>query len=547
MNVDYTLRIPSELIVEIMWHYSHVDNLQNLFPARGIGINPMTRISCVCRRWRDIALGDHSRFLWSQIHLRWPVPVVTRYLERSGKNTLLSIGFLYTSLPDADQFARHHAQLDPSRIERLSVDHAHPSLYQDAFMAWIYDILAEQSSAKNLWDLELQFGGPVIRQMQQTYSLTALPQISDVRCPRIPFQANLLNPTLLTRIEIAYSENSPSHIINILIHSPLLQTAKFRRTSNPIRIAGEFSLDHPPTFLQHLKTLEFGPCHTPFANAVLQSVIFPVSSEITAKIYRDTPRIMTSFPETLEFTLYSAHTLTVSAERMRLYLRGTYRVDPTHYPFRLGFASHDSPTYWMEFNEYENNGSKQGTDLLRDIARRHDSFPQLKKATVHVRHLPKAKPLIRLLTSCKNLEDLTLKSIAVNSFIAAFGSGDPDSPLCPLLRKLDIRGSAFDPYQLKDTLVERKASNCPIQDLSITTDVFLQTMPSRGLSVDEVLQKLDKLVDTYTDEGGYWTTATEPGRFQYEDVIEEDDPDEMYEAEPDQEYGGYDDDVYDDY
>lgn len=44
--INYTLMIPNELVAEIMWHYAHTDELQDLVKPHSVGA--MTRISSVC-------------------------------------------------------------------------------------------------------------------------------------------------------------------------------------------------------------------------------------------------------------------------------------------------------------------------------------------------------------------------------------------------------------------------------------------------------------------------------------------------------------------
>ncbi|KZS94988.1 hypothetical protein SISNIDRAFT_502679 [Sistotremastrum niveocremeum HHB9708] len=413
-----------------------------------------------------------------------------------------------------------------------------------------------------LWQLELELTSPFPK---KPYSLTHFPKISDLRCPDISFHTTLPNPCLLTDLDISYSDNTPLTILTFLSNCPNLRSAIFDRKSNPVRLADPFTITKPPIRLPHLLFLEFGPCHTPFADSILRSIVCPPSSDITISICRDIPRILASLPETLESTLSCAQTLTVTAERIETYSMGEYQVDSSNYPFRIGFDSLEAPTYFIQFNEFEDSASELGTEMIRDLACRQNAFGELEKATLLVRHLPDAKTLTQLMTSWRNVEDIAIRSISVNSFIAALGSRDliSGSPLCPSLRELDIRGSAFDPYQLKDTLSERKAADCPVQNLQITMDPFLKYRPSQGLSqglsvsVEDPITELNKLVNECTHEDGNWTSETDPyeGDPEYnEDDYEEDDPDEMYEAmmeaeyEPEYDYGGYQDDhLYVDY
>lgn len=508
-----------------------------------------------CQRWRNIATGSHGRFLWSQIHLAWPELVVTRHLQRCGKETLLSIAINTAALYNGN-FTRFQEQLDPGRIERLSVLQVYGIGRVDDLSPWVSGIMDGRHKMSYLWQLHL---ASTVTRPKMPYSLTHFPKISDLRCPNILFHTTLPDPCLLTDLEISYSDDTPLTIVNFLTHCPNLQSAVFDRNSDPVRLADPFTITAPPITLPHLNFLEFGPCHTPFADAILRSIVCPTSSDITITIYRDIPRVLASFPETLESTLSSTHTLTVTAERIETSSTDEYQIDLSNYPFRIAFSSPESPTYFIQFNEFEDSAIELGPDMLRDLALRQNAFSELKKAMLFVRHLPDAKTLTQMLTSWKHVEDIAIRSTAVNSFIAALGSQESESgtPLCPSLRKLDIRGSAFDPYQLKDTLSERKAAECPVHNLLITMDPFLKGIPPQGLSVDEAINELNELVDKCTHEDGNWTSETDPDEGvpeEDDDDYEEDDPDEMYEAMMEEEYepeyddGGYQDDhLYDDY
>ncbi|KZT34290.1 hypothetical protein SISSUDRAFT_1131972 [Sistotremastrum suecicum HHB10207 ss-3] len=365
---NYTLMIPNELVAEIMWHYAYADDLQDLVKPHRLGA--MTRISSVCQRWRDIAIGSHGRFLWSQIHLAWPEHVVTRYLQRSGADTLLSIAITTPALYDG-QFTKFREQVDPSRIERLSIQQEYSFGGVGHLLSWISSILEGRHRMSHLWQLDLELTSPIPK---KPYSLTHFPKISDLRCPDISFHTTLPNPCLITDLDISYSDNTPLTILTFLSNCPNLRSAIFDRKTNLVRLADPFTVTEPPIRLPHLLFLEFGPCHRPFADAVLRSIVCPSSSDITISICRDIPRILASLPETLESTLSSAQTLTVTAERIETYSMGEYQVDSSNYPFRIGFDSPEAPTYFIQFNEFEDSASKLGTEMILNVIRFASSF-----------------------------------------------------------------------------------------------------------------------------------------------------------------------------
>ncbi|KZS94981.1 hypothetical protein SISNIDRAFT_502674 [Sistotremastrum niveocremeum HHB9708] len=531
-RVDLIGRLPVEISAEILKNIVYTENLQDLLQYRHA--QKTTRISSVSRRWRELALSDHNRILWSQIHLGWPKQAVAMFLERSQGNTPLSIAINPRAF-ESKNFVDHQDTLSSSleRIERLSVHWDTRYLFSDPdpvpqeLLSWISDSFGGDRKLDKLRQLHLWF---IDRQTLKTNALNLInfPNISDLQCQNIAFEPHIIDSSRLRDVNISWHEITSQHVLQILSHSPSLVNASFNQGSY-IRTDPECSRPNnqgvePPIDLQFLRKFTLGPCDKAFAEYILYRINFPQTSDVSLSICRDTDiSVMSSFPDPLRPIFVSSTFFKAFSQRFEVNGDNAGSI-----PFLLEFYSADSAHYRVEFDEhyYGTARREECVDLITELASSSGTmveFSELKEVEISVRYFPPAEDVIELLRAFVVVEEMTIRTRDLDSLLTALVSrASPDEDvLCPALRHLDIQHCRFNPYQLQDVLIERKESGHQIEELKLSLDDRLDLIPDRSLKVDEVLAALSDVVKEYEEEeNGYWTSTTTEAEIDPADVDE---------------------------
>ncbi|KZT33653.1 hypothetical protein SISSUDRAFT_1053962 [Sistotremastrum suecicum HHB10207 ss-3] len=519
-RVDLIGRLPVEISAEILKNIVYTENLQDLLQYRHA--QKTTRISSVSRRWRDIALSQHNRNLWSQIHLGWPEKAVAMFLERSQGSTPLSIAINPRAFTSGN-FVNHQDTLSSSleRIERFNVQWDTRYLFTDPnpvpreLLSWISHSFGGDRKLDKLHQLHLWF---IDRQTLKTNALNLVnfPQISDLQCQNIAFEPYIVDSSRLRDVNLSWHEITSQHVLQILSHSPSLVNASFNQGSY-IREDPECSGPNnqgvePPIDLQFLKKFTLGPCDKAFAEFILYRINFPQASDISLSICRDTDiSVMSSFPDPLRPIFISSTFLKAFSQRFEVNGDNMGSI-----PFLLEFYSSTSAHYRVEFDEhyYGTARREECVDLITELALSSGSmveFAELKQVEISVRYFPPATDVIELLRAFVGVEKMTIRTRDLDSLLTALVSRIPpaEDVLCPSLRQLDILHCRFNPYQLQDALIERKENGHQIEELKLSLDYRLEKIPDRSLKVDEVLAALADVVKEYEEEeNGYWTSTT---------------------------------------
>ncbi|KZT33650.1 hypothetical protein SISSUDRAFT_1132414 [Sistotremastrum suecicum HHB10207 ss-3] len=513
---------PPRVVASIMWHYIYVEDLQSLI--RTNHSYSANRVSRVCKSWRDISLSKEGRSLWSSIHLGWSDRVINMFLERSRGESeepeaVLSIA-INQYAHESGAFSRFKDILKSSRgrIGRLNIKwddiytglRYEPNPIPPDLLAWLSELFEDPMRLENMWEVHLDFF-PLQSRTPSIPNLMALPSISHVRTRHFSFDLMIPEFSCLTKVDIAWPGITADQIMIIMRSTPMLETAMFQNNGDFI---GErptlVDTQEPPIKLQSLKNLIIGKCYPSFAEYILRSITCPASSKIELTIYReDNAAVLSSLPPSLEAPLASSMYLDITSDRLH-----ASREVPDQTPFLLKFDSINHPHYHVAFDDSTSFGSKrpqEATQLLVDLASIGD-FSQLTRVGISIRHLPHANDVIRLLDKFSEVEDLTLKTQDLTSFLTTLGSSTDGIPLCPVLQVLDIRGSGFDPYQLKDTLAEREDMLSGLEKLIITYDPHLDDGrlddPARSSTVDEVMGELKDFVHEFEFVEGEWTSSS---------------------------------------
>ncbi|KZT33651.1 hypothetical protein SISSUDRAFT_394643 [Sistotremastrum suecicum HHB10207 ss-3] len=383
-------RVPDELLRIIMWECIFVEDLQDLLKSEHAS-KPI-QISSICKRWRDIALGPHSHFLWSQIHLGWPKDAVKMFLERSQGDDLISIGINQNGC--ASGTVSYFIDLFPSldRIERLSVDWVTNVLNLNlvtpqALLSWISDSLGGERRVENLWQLHLKFSfGDVSNYMTKPLKVVNLPRISDLRARYIAFDSLFLDTCCLTTADVTWDGMKAEDIITFVVHSLAIEKVSFNSTHYISENSGAGSVScRSPTALSCLKSITIGTCEKATVEYILARFVFPETCTITLHIGRVTyGSIMKSFPDSLRPILTSSVSLSVHSPRLEKWC-GDYFENP----FGLSFHSPVSPHYVVRFGDWFTRGLRreESIRLLTDLSSMPEFF-QLKEAQIFVRYLP---------------------------------------------------------------------------------------------------------------------------------------------------------------
>ncbi|KZS94982.1 hypothetical protein SISNIDRAFT_453146 [Sistotremastrum niveocremeum HHB9708] len=455
---------PPRVVASIMWHYIYVEDLQSLIRTNhSYSANPISRI---CKRWREISLSKDGRSLWSSIHLGWDD--------------------IYTGL-------RYEPNPIPSDL-----------------LAWLSELYEDPQKLENMWQVHLDFF-QLRSRTPSIPNLMALPRISNVRTQHFSFDLLILKFSRLTKVDIAWPGITADQIMAIMISTPMLETAMFQNNGD---FTGErptlVDTQEPLIKLQSLKNLIIGKCYPSDAEYILRSITCPASSKIELTMYReDNTAVLASLPPSLKAPLASSMYIDITSDRLH-----ASREIPDQTPFLIKFDSSNHPHYHVAFDDSTSFGRKrpqEATQLLANLASMSD-FSQLTRVGISIRHLPHANDVIRLLDKFSEVEDLTLKTQDLTSFLTALGSSTDGIPSCPVLQVLDIRGSGFNPYQLKDTLAEREDMLSGLEKLIITYDPHLDDGrmddPARSSTVDEVMGELEDFVHEFEFVEGEWTSSS---------------------------------------
>ncbi|KZT34936.1 hypothetical protein SISSUDRAFT_221684 [Sistotremastrum suecicum HHB10207 ss-3] len=514
---DLTKRLPVEILVMIMWEFIYMEDVQEL--SNPNNTCKATLIASVCQRWRMITLGDHSRFLWSQINLGWPKDAVARSLERSVGATI-SLSIVDRALKSKN-FSHFEAQLTShiERVGRLIIiweSHSHYDIDH-----WLQKVMDGTCILPKLWQLHLS-----PRQWSLVSSGAILegikaPHLSHLSAYNFRSEFTLPSTCRLTYLNASWSSITSHEAIVILNSFPELENVILGETGsllwgfdiersedsstgsetssndiepnpNESENSKQTQANSPPTYLHALKNLRIGPCFGPCADHILSSILCPPTSEVSIQIFRDEEEsILVSLPNCLKSILSSSMTLYVhSAWFGKEYDQFGYIATV------LEFSSHDAPRYRVEFEAGAYKDYLTETNVLAELVSL-DWTHRLEKFELSFRLLPDAECLIALFNNFPNLKEMAISTFELDSFLTALGSQSSGSPLCPDLRELDLSRSNFLTGQLKDVLDFRKERLCRVEGLRMTVDSPFDVMSASFLSVDRLSQTLERRLNEW--------------------------------------------------
>ncbi|KZS94995.1 hypothetical protein SISNIDRAFT_484510 [Sistotremastrum niveocremeum HHB9708] len=520
-RIPAALKIPAEIVTIIQRHLISTDDLQALADPKYS--NTWRCLGSICASWRVIALGDP--YLWSHVHLVWPEHVVMLCLKRSGTsplslgidkdsfysgNFVQMIGVITSALPRITHLDIEWRRYDQPNGNLVLDDRQVPS----EVWAWITRLLSRESPATSLSRLRFQFFNRDLHEPLNVGTLRHLPKLSDFYCRSLVLNLALLKPCLLTKVDIGIRGLTSQDIISFLALAPLLEHVKFFHPHQHDRLdLSQFESDGDPPFriqLEHLKTFQAGWCLDVFAEHVIRSISFPPSAKITLRISRpDMAPVMEIFFSSSHFetTLRSSVSLSIIVEwfqRDKL-LSG--------HPFLFKLTLPDGIHHRIEIDEWDSSytyGRIQEAHSMFLALASLGPLPQLRQIFISSRTLPWATSLNTLLNNLPAIEEIAVRTRDATSFIAALGSRKSPRPPCPSLRKLDLRGSKFDPRQLRDIIVERGDSNYRLEELYVSIDQQrLRLSNPDPVTLSAAIRNLRSITDQYEETDEYWTSSSE--------------------------------------
>lgn len=380
--------------------------------------------------------------------------------------------------------------------------------------AWITRILSRKSPATSLSRLRFQFFDRDLHEPLNVGTLRHLPKLSDFYCRSLVLNLALQKPSLLTKVDIGIRNLTSRDVISFLAMAPLLEHVKLFHPHEHDRFdLSQFESNGGSPFpiqLEHLKTFQAGWCLDVFADHVMRSILFPPSAKITLRISRPemAPVMEIFFNSSLfETTLRSSVSLSIIVEWFQ-------RDRPlSGHPFLFKFTLPDGIHYHIEIDEWDSSytyGRIQEAHSMFLALASLGPLPQLRHIAISSRTLPWATSLHTLLNNVPAIEEIAVRTRDATSFIAALRSRHSPSPPCPSLRKLDLRGSKFDPRQLRDIVVERGDSNYRLEELYVSIDQQrLRLSNPDPVTLSAAIRNLRSITDQYEETDEYWTSSSE--------------------------------------
>lgn len=181
------------------------------------------------------------------------------------------------------------------------------------------------------------------------------------------------------------------------------------------------------------------------------------------------------------------------------------------FPFIFEFSVPDAIHYRIEIDEWglDYNRNEEAHSMFVALANL-GPFHDLRQISISSRSLPGAKALNILLGKFPVMEEIVVKTRDAAPFIAALGSHYPPGAPCPSLHKLDLRGSKFDPRQLRDIIIEREEAHHQLRELCLSiTQQRLNLSDPDLFAVNAAIRVLNLVAAKYTETGDYWTSSSE--------------------------------------
>ncbi|KZS94984.1 hypothetical protein SISNIDRAFT_502676 [Sistotremastrum niveocremeum HHB9708] len=453
INLSAIESLPWELLAKIMWHHVETDDLQELVQP---GCQDRwTCLMLVCRLWRNIARRTPK--LWSQIHLHWPSQTVLRFSTRGAKAPR-SIGIdnaVFTSPRwPRDKISLTH--ILATRVDRLSIV-VHDSFFSVPSsiaenLKWVCDRIfdpAHETPHLRRLNLKLQAPG-----LLDTVTLANLPRLSELRLHNVPITSDIPSSCSLTNVEISCSK-IPFDFLAFLSGVPMLECASFIElvALKPDPISTRRS--RPTIPLHHLQKLTFQWCRDVNYDAILRSITYPNSAQISLVMKTSSDDLFSEIiPECWPTLLGSCSVLYLSLLEQHtrdIIILELNSTNSAFYHIELSYTVDSRRPGILPNKGATARSERIFTDLMQDGY----SLVGLRRLTLVLPSLPSSKTLTSLVKRCVDLEEIWVQTDNATALITALELPAPivnsnsTSLQCPALRHLHLCWSKFNPYHLE--------------------------------------------------------------------------------------------------